>query len=194
MKCDIIIDGVGGQGVLSVAAIIAAAAQKAGLEAVQSEVHGMSQRGGAVIAHLRLADHPIHSGTIGRGQADLIISMEPMEALRYVEYLSPAGALLAASEPVVNIPDYPDLDEVHASVRRVSGSLLVDAVALAKQAGAARAANVVMVGAAMHLLPLRAEHVEEVIRDAFGRKGDKIVQANLDAFALGQEAARLEPV
>lgn len=192
MKCDIIIDGVGGQGVLSVAAVIAAAARKAGLQAVQSEVHGMSQRGGAVIAHLRLSDRPIHSGTIGHGQADLIISMEPMEGLRYVDYLSPTGTLLAASEPVVNIPDYPELEQVHAHVREVEGSLLIDALALAKQAGAAKAANVVMVGAAMHLLPLRPEHVEQVIREAFGRKGDRIVQANLDAFALGREAA-LQP-
>jgi indolepyruvate ferredoxin oxidoreductase beta subunit len=192
MKCDILLDGVGGQGVLSVAGVILAAAEKAGLEAVQSEVHGMSQRGGAVIAHLRLSDEPIHGGTISRGHAHLVISMEPMEGLRYLDYLRPDGVLLTASEPVRNIPDYPDLDSILAKVREVPGSLLVDAVRLAKQAGNARAANVVMVGAAMHLLPFQPVHVEAVLHEVFGRKGEKVVQANLDAFVAGREAASLQ--
>ncbi|MFW6198849.1 MAG: indolepyruvate oxidoreductase subunit beta [Acidobacteriota bacterium] len=193
-KTDILLCGVGGQGVLSVAAIIASAARSAGLRAVQSEVHGMAQRGGAVVAHLRLSDDDIHSATIGLGQADLVISMEPLECLRYVEYLRPGGTLLTSSEPVENIPDYPDLESVLAKVRDLPRGVVVDAVRLAKEAGSARAANVVMVGAALDLLPIGAEDVEAVLEEAFGSKGDKVVRANRDALARGREAGRLQPV
>lgn len=194
MKCDIITAGVGGQGVLSVAAIIAAAASREGFHAVQSEVHGMSQRGGAVVAHLRLASDPIHSPTIGRGQANLIISLEPLESLRYLDYLALNGLVIANTEPVRNIPDYPDLEELLDRIRALPQAILIDANRIAREAGSIKAANVVLVGAAVSRLPVGADRIRELIRNTFDAKGEKIVRANLDAFAMGQEAVQCQPV
>ncbi|MFH1808617.1 MAG: indolepyruvate oxidoreductase subunit beta [Pseudomonadota bacterium] len=188
MKFDIVIAGVGGQGVLSLSAIIASSALKEGLHVKQAEVHGMSQRGGAVVADLRLSDQPIHSNTIPRGTADLILGMEPLESLRYLEFLGPQGVVLASDEPVTNIPDYPPLDEVLAAIRALPRGTLIEAKKLAKQAGSHRASNVVMVGAASSLLPLKSATLSQFIRDMFARKGDKVVDANLKAFEMGREA------
>jgi len=187
MKCDVILAGVGGQGVLSLSAVIASGALKQGLHVKQSEVHGMAQRRGAVVAHLRLADHPVASALIPRGTADLIVSVEPLEGLRYLEYLAPHGALLTSIEPMVNIPDYPELPTLLAALRTSSRVHLVDTSELARRAGSARAANMVMVGAAVHWLPVSPATLETHIREAFARKGDAVVDANLRAFRLGME-------
>jgi indolepyruvate ferredoxin oxidoreductase beta subunit len=188
MKCYIVTAGVGGQGVLSIAGIIASSALRAGHQVSQAEVHGMSQRGGAVVAHLRISDSPIHSTTIPRGSADLVIAMEQIEALRYVEYFSESTTLLCSTERVVNIPDYPDVDPIVTAMRRLPRTALVDADRIARDAGSARAANVVMVGAAVDLLPFDAEIVRELIREVFADKGDKVVRINLDAFEAGRAA------
>jgi len=190
MKYDLIVAGVGGQGALSISAIIAASALEEGLHVKQSEVHGMSQRGGAVQANLRLSDAPIHSDLVPVGTADLLLSMEPLEALRYVRYLGPRGRLLAASEPVVNIPDYPELERVHASVRELAGAKLLDATRLAREAGSARATNMVIIGAASHLLPVKPETLRGFIARTFARKGEKVVEANLQAFEAGRGAVQ----
>ncbi len=188
MKYDIIIAGVGGQGVLSIGTIISASALRAGLRAVQSEVHGMSQRGGAVTAHLRLADREIHSPTIAPGQADLILGLEPLESLRYIDHLSPAGTLITASEPVKNIPDYPDIEEVLWEVLRQPRGYLIDATKIALESGSAKAANVVMVGAATDFLPIEAETIRGAIAEGFHVKGDRVVQTNLMAYEAGRSA------
>jgi indolepyruvate ferredoxin oxidoreductase beta subunit len=188
MKCDVILAGVGGPGVLSLSTIIAAGALKQKLHVKQSEVHGMAQRGGAVVAHLRISDAPIASGLVPLGTAELILSMEPLESLRYLEYLSPRGVLVTSTEPVVNIPDYPDLETVLATIRAMPGARLVDAPRLAREAGSPLAANMVMVGAAGDLLPVRIETLEAYAREVFRRKGDKVVEANLRALRLGREA------
>lgn len=188
MKYDMILCGVGGQGVLSVSAIIASSAMKEGLHVKQSEVHGMSQRGGAVSANLRLSDQPISSDLIARGRAAMILSMEPMESLRYLEYLAPDGVLITTTEPVVNISNYPDLDEVHKSIRALPHYILLEASKLAKEAGSSRATNMVLAGAASHYVPVKIETMEQLIRDMFGRKGEKVVESNLKAFRLGREA------
>lgn len=187
MKCDIVVAGVGGQGVLSLSAIIAQAALAEGLHVKQAEVHGMSQRGGAVVADLRIADHPIHSNTIPKGTADLILSMEPLESLRYLPYLEEGGAVLTADDPITNIPDYPQLDEVLRQVSDLPHGKVVPALKLAKNAGSARATNVVMVGAASARLPLRPETIESKIAEMFQRKGEKVVKANISAFRAGRE-------
>ncbi len=189
MKCDIVLAGVGGQGVLSISSIIAWGAMKQGMHVKQSEVHGMAQRGGAVQANLRLADQPVASDLVPLGTADLIVSMEPMEALRYLTYLAPTGTLITASEPVRNIPNYPDLERLLAEVRRLDRAIIVESEKLARKAGSARASNMVMVGAAAHLLPVPPETIAELIRQTFARKGDKVVEINLKAFAAGREAA-----
>ncbi len=189
MKYDIILAGVGGQGVLSVGAIIASSAMKEGLFVKQSEVHGMSQRGGAVLANLRLASAPIASDLIGLGGASLILSMEPLESLRYLRYLSPQGAVVTSSNPMINIPDYPDLDRLLAEIRTMPHAVLVDSEHLARQAGSTRATNMVMGGAASHRLPVKVETIEHFIRTIFAGKGDKVVETNLKAFRAGREAA-----
>ncbi len=189
MKYDIILAGVGGQGVLSVSAIIASGAMKEGLHVKQSEVHGMSQRGGAVLANLRLSDRPIASDLIPLGTASMILSMEPLESLRYLRYLDPAGAIITSSDPLVNIPDYPALDGLLAHVRSLRGAVLIDAERLARAAGSARATNMVRVGAASHHLPVPVATLEHFIESTFARKGERIVQTNLKAFRAGREAA-----
>ncbi len=189
MKFDIILAGVGGQGVLSVSSIIASSAMHEGLLVKQSEVHGMSQRGGAVLANLRLADAPIASDLIPLGGAAMILSMEPLESLRYLRYLSPEGALVTSTNPVVNIPDYPDLDGLLDRVRSLPFARLVDGEKLARAAGSARATNMVMVGAASHRLPVSVDTLEHFIRTMFAAKGEKVVETNLKAFGAGREAA-----
>ena len=190
MKCDVILAGVGGQGVLSIAAIITQAAVEEGLHVRQSEVHGMAQRGGAVLAHLRLADTVIASDLVPKGGADLILSMEPLESLRYAAWLSPKGALVSAAEPMVNIPNYPDLEGITKAIKAFPINRVVEAAALAKEAGLAKAVNMVMVGAASAFLPIKAETMEKVIEKMFAHKDVKLVEANKKAYGLGKNAAK----
>ena len=189
MKCDIILAGVGGQGVLSVSAVIASSAMQEGLHVKQSEVHGMSQRGGAVLAHLRISDQPIASDLIPRGTAAIVLSMEPLESLRYLEYLAPTGTVITASTPVDNIVDYPPVDQVLAQVRQIASAFIVDAGQLARQAGSARAMNMVIVGAASHWLPVKMETLEAFARSVFAAKGGKVVETNIKALRAGRDAA-----
>jgi indolepyruvate ferredoxin oxidoreductase beta subunit len=194
MTYDIILAGVGGQGVLSMAAIIGNAAVAESRFAKLSEVHGMAQRGGAVHSHLRISDGPIESDLIAQGTAQLIVSLEPLESLRHLAYLSPAGALVTASTPVRNIPDYPETDAVLARVRRVPNYLIVDAERLALEAGDPLAMNTVMVGAVTHLLPLQPRTLEDAVSETFARKGSQAFTVNRAAFQAGRafaEAARV---
>jgi indolepyruvate ferredoxin oxidoreductase beta subunit len=189
MKYDIVLAGVGGQGVLSLGRIIAGSAMREGLHVVQSELHGMSQRGGAVVAHLRISERPVDSSLVPRGAASLILSLEPLEALRYLQYLAPQGALITASAPVMNISDYPPLDEILTHIRSLPDAVVVDAERLARQAGLAQATNIVVAGAASHRLPLRPETLESVILSSFARKGALVADRNLAAFRAGREVA-----
>jgi indolepyruvate ferredoxin oxidoreductase beta subunit len=186
---DIILAGVGGQGILSIAFIIDSAALKEGFHIKQAEVHGMAQRGGAVQSHLRISRSPIWSDLIPRGRADLILSVEPLEALRYLDYLAPGGRIVTSSTPFVNIPDYPDKEAVLARIRRVPGSVIVDSEALAKEAGTSRAQNTVMLGAAARFLIVSPESLLEYITVLFKPRGEKILAPNLKAFELGRRAS-----
>jgi indolepyruvate ferredoxin oxidoreductase beta subunit len=190
MKYDVILAGVGGQGVLSVASIIAHAALSEGLEVRQSEVHGMAQRGGAVLSHLRIADREISGDLVPRGGADLVISMEPLESLRYVSWLKSEGVLVTAAEPFVNIDNYPDIEEVTSSIKCLPHWRLVQAAALAKEAGLAKAVNTVMVGAASLFLPVKPHSLEETIKEVFSKKDTAALAANAKAFKLGQAAVK----
>ena len=189
MKKDIILAGVGGQGALSIAAIIAHAAVASGLTVRQSEVHGMAQRGGAVVAHLRLSDTTIASDLVPQGGADLIISMEPVESLRYAAHLAPEGALVTAAEPFVNIPDYPDITAILQAIRGFPVNRIVEAEGIAKEAGLARAVNMVMVGAASPFLPIPEKTLEDTITAMFANKDPSVAEANKKAFNLGRSAA-----
>lgn len=189
MNYNILLAGVGGQGGLSVSVLIARAAMEAGLSVKQSEVHGMSQRGGEVLAHLRISDREIQSPTIPQGEADLILAFEPLEALRYLPWLSAdRGVVVSATTPIRNISTYPDIDAVLAEIRALPRHRLVDADAAAKASGSARSANVVLVGAAADLLPVPPEAIERQIEFLFARKGETIVQANREAFRNGRSA------
>ena len=188
MTCDIVLAGVGGQGVLSIAAIIAGAAMADGLKVRQSEVHGMAQRGGAVSAHLRISDRPIHCDLIASGGADLILSMEPVESLRYLSFLKPEGAIVTAAEAFVNIPDYPELGQITAAILRQPRSRVIAAAELARKAGSARAVNMVIVGAASPFIPVDRASIEASIARLFGAKDATLVETNLKAFAAGRAA------
>ena len=189
MKQDIILAGVGGQGILSIAYVIASAGLEEGLEVKQAEVHGMSQRGGAVESHLRLADGKIASDLIPRGGADLIVSVEPLEALRYFDFLGPDGMVIASRTPYVNIPDYPDVASVVAKIAEAPRHIIVDSEALAREAGSTRSQNMVVLGAASRHLIVREDDLLKYIKVLFEPRGENVLSANLKAFALGRAAA-----
>lgn len=185
MKKDIILCGVGGQGILSIATIIGEAATKAGLNLKQAEVHGMSQRGGDVQSHLRLSDAEIYSDLIAEGCADMIISMEPMESLRYLPYLAADGKIVTSNKPFVNIPNYPEMTDVTAALESLP-SVAMDIEEVAKNAGNARGANMVLLGmAARYLQILTPDQLCDAIRTIFARKGEAVVEANIKAFQAG---------
>lgn len=189
MKKDIILAGVGGQGILSIATVIGEAALKENLNIKQAEVHGMSQRGGDVQSNLRISSDPIASDLIPKGCADLIISLEPMEALRYLPYLAKDGWIVTNTEPFVNIPDYPAIEDINAELAKIANVIKVDVDAIAKEAGNPRGANIVLLGACSHLLGIEPEKFEQGIERIFARKGEAIVDSNLKVFRAGQKAA-----
>lgn len=190
MKCDIILAGVGGQGILSIATVIGEAALAEGLYLKQAEVHGMSQRGGDVQSNLRLSSEPIFSDLIERGGADIVISLEPMEALRYVEYLKPDGWIVTSSVPFVNIPNYPELEEVIAHIQSHPNHVLLDVEDLAKSVGAPmQAANMVLLGAAIPMLGIEYEKMLAGVARVFARKGEAVVETNRKAVEAGYAAA-----
>ena len=193
MKRDIILAGVGGQGILSIATTIGTAALNAGLHLKQAEVHGMSQRGGDVSSNLRIADHEIASDLIPYGQADLIISVEPMESLRYLPWLSKTGWIVTSSNPYINIPDYPPVEDILAEIRRIPNNIIIDADAIAKECGSVKAMNMVILGAASPYINMPFESLGNAIRSLFGRKGEDIVSLNLKAFEAGLKFSA-EPV
>jgi indolepyruvate ferredoxin oxidoreductase, beta subunit len=189
MKKDIILAGVGGQGILSIATVIGYIAVKEGLFLKQSEVHGMSQRGGVVQSNLRIADKEIFSDLIPQGKADMIISVEPMEALRYLPWLSENAWIITNTTPFVNIENYPDLDTIMQSIQSQPRHILVEADAIAKKLGSARSANMVILGAASPFLEWELDIYENALQFIFGKKGQEIVQVNMDAFKAGREIA-----
>lgn len=188
MTYDIILAGVGGQGVLSIATIIARAAMIDGLSVRQSEVHGMSQRGGGVQAHMRISDTTITSDLIPSGGADMILAMEPVESLRYLSYLKGDGILVTAAEPFINIGDYPELETIHAAIRKLPRQRIVAAEALAKEAGNAKSVNMVLIGAALSALPVSEKAVAQSVRDTFAKKDARLVDINMKALQLGEQA------
>jgi indolepyruvate ferredoxin oxidoreductase beta subunit len=189
MKSDIILSGVGGQGILSIATTIGMAALENHLYLKQAEVHGMSQRGGAVQSHLRISEKEIASDLIPLGKADLIISVEPMESLRYLPWLSENGWLVTNTTPFVNIADYPDMKELLAEIDKLPYQITINADEIARQVKSPRSMNIVMLGAASPFLDIPYESLENGIKKIFGKKGDKVVQLNLDALKAGSEFA-----
>jgi indolepyruvate ferredoxin oxidoreductase beta subunit len=188
MDKNIILSGVGGQGILSIAFVIDNAALDAGFEFKQAEVHGMAQRGGAVQSHLRYADHEIYSDLIPMGAADMVLSVEPLEVMRYWHFLKPEGWVVSSVTPYVNIPDYPETDEVLNQLATFPNCILVDGGLIAKAAGNLRAQNMVAVGAASSQLDFDEELLLKYVETLFKRKGEKIVEVNQRAFRFGRRA------
>jgi len=189
MKLDIILAGVGGQGILSIATVIGYAAVQSGLDLKQAETHGMSQRGGDVQSHLRISDHTIYSDLVPEGAADIILSVEPMESLRYIPYLSPQGWLVTNTTPFKNIPNYPDMDKILKEVGKVPHHVAIDADGMAKDLKNSRGMNMVMTGAASLFMNIDFEKLKEGIRYSFGRKGQEIVDLNIATLEAGRKFA-----
>ena len=187
MKKDILIAGVGGQGILSLAFVLDNATMEAGFNFKQTEVHGMAQRGGGVVSHVRISDQAIHSDMIPMGMADVILGIEPLECLRYIKYLVPDGQLIVNSQPFINIPNYPELEKIQTAIKSYQHTLL-DAAALAKQAGHFHAQNMVLLGALSQSLPMEESLLLKWLKKLFIAKGEKVVNLNLDAFQLGKQA------
>jgi indolepyruvate ferredoxin oxidoreductase, beta subunit len=187
MRKDIIISGVGGQGIVSIAATIGLAAVETGLFLKQSEVHGMSQRGGDVQSHLRLSDKEIASDLIPAGKADMIISVEPMEALRYLPMLSAEGWVITNTKPFVNIPNYPPVENIMAELNKVKKHIIIDADAIATDIGSAKSANMVILGAASPFLEMDFAKLENAIRFLFKSKGEDIINKNIEALNAGRK-------
>lgn len=187
MKSDIILAGVGGQGILSIATILGEAALNENLNLKQAEVHGMSQRGGDVQSNLRLSSNPIHSDLIPYGKADLIVSLEPMEALRYLPYLSNEGWIVTSTAPYVNIDNYPEMDAVKAELESQPNVVAFDMEEMAKELKSPRSSNMILLGAASPFIDLLPSKIEDAIHAVFGRKGEAIVEANIKAFRAGRE-------
>ena len=152
MEKNIILAGVGGQGILSIAYVIDNAALDAGFNFRQAEVHGMAQRGGAVQSNLRYSDGELHSDIIPQGLCDLIVAVEPLEVMRYWHYLRPDGWVVTSVTPYVNIPDYPEMEGLLAELSTLPNMVMVDTGRLAKAAGNLRSQNMVIVGAASNRL------------------------------------------
>jgi indolepyruvate ferredoxin oxidoreductase beta subunit len=189
MKSDIILAGVGGQGILSIATVLGFAALTDQLTIKQAETHGMSQRGGAVYSHLRISDQPIWSDLIPHGAADLILSVEPMESLRYLPYLSATGYLVTNINPFINIPNYPEMVEILAAISKLPRYVAIDADAIAKEVGSSKASNMVMLGAASPFIDIAFSKIEAGIRDIFERKGENVVDLNIEALHRGRAFA-----
>jgi indolepyruvate ferredoxin oxidoreductase beta subunit len=187
MKNDIILSGVGGQGILSIAAVIGLAAVESNLFLKQSEVHGMSQRGGDVQSHLRLSDRQISSDLIPHGKADIIISVEPMESLRYLPWLADTGWIVTNSSPFININDYPPVEEILSEIKKTKNHIIIDADSIAKETGSVKSGNMVILGAASLFIEIPFEKLENAVRSLFSRKGEEIVDINLRALRAGRE-------
>ncbi len=190
MKRDIILSGVGGQGILSIATVIGKAALDEGLHLKQAEVHGMSQRGGDVQSNLRISSDPIASDLIPTGRADIIISLEPMEALRYLPYLSAEGWIITGTTPFVNIDNYPDQEALQRDLATRPHVIAIDVEGIAREAASPRSANMVLLGAAAPFLDIEAEKLEAGVRAVFARKGEQVVETNMAAFRAGYEYAQ----
>ncbi|HOA13623.1 MAG TPA: indolepyruvate oxidoreductase subunit beta [Myxococcota bacterium] len=190
MKYDVILAGVGGQGILTIAYLLDNAAINRGLRFKQAEVHGMAQRGGAVYSHMRISDREIVSDIIPEGRADMVLSVEPLEIHRYLYMLSPEGVVVSNIAPVINIPDYPDQGVVLDALYNLPRPVALDAGAIATEAGVPKAENMAMAGAATAYMPFDLSDYEPIIRKLFERKGPEMVVANMKVLENGYRVGK----
>jgi len=190
MKTDIILAGVGGQGILSIAAILGAAALSENLYLKQAETHGMSQRGGEVVSHLRISDEPIYSDLIPLASAELILSVEPLESLRYLPYIKKEGCLVTNTTEFRNIPNYPNLESTFRELTSKLKVVQIDADKMAIEAGNPKASNMVMLGAASPFIHISEEIILKAIETVFFSKGPRVVESNIQAFEAGRRITK----
>ena len=193
---NIVITGVGGQGVLTAANILGWAALHAGYKVRLGEVHGMSQRFGSVISYVRFGED-VYGSMVPEGKADVMLSFEPVEALRYVNYLKEGGMVVVNTKPIVPVQvsmgmaSYPSLEEIRKVFEEEFKAKWIgfNAEELAEQAGHVVTTNTVLIGALTQIpeFPLNAEHVREVIKISVPPKA---VDMNMKAFDLGIKAAK----
>lgn len=193
MITNVLIAGVGGQGIILLSDVLGRAAIRSGLGVRGSETHGMAQRGGSVVAHVRLGD--AKSPLIPRGRAEYLLALEPLEALRYLDYLAEHCQAVISTTPLPpasvhgTVAGYPGVELILQELSRYAEVHPVDALSLAKRAGSVLTANVVMLGAlsALRGFPLKEEILKESIAQ---RVPPKTVEMNLTAFKLGRRAVR----
>ena len=190
MNTNIILSGVGGQGILTIAAVLDTAALSEDLNVKQSEVHGMSQRGGAVLSHVRISDNEIFSDLIPKGKADMILSVEPMELLRHIPFLKKDGWLITDSKTFKNILDYPKKDNLYKQIMSHPNHIIIKATDVAKELGNSKVANMILLGAAASLIPLSDESLKNAIQTLFKTKSDKIINLNLEAYETGKDLSK----
>ena len=189
MKLDIIIVGVGGQGILTCSMILAKAAMNANLNVITSEIHGMAQRGGSVEVHVRIGD--VLSPLIPIGDADIMIALEPVEALRYAKYLNEDSLVILNTRPVIPVTvtlgnaNYPSINEIVEKLNEITTKVVpVDASAIAEKLGSIQSTNIVILGILAKLaeLPFDYKHLEQAIREILP---PTIHDINLRAFKEG---------
>jgi indolepyruvate ferredoxin oxidoreductase beta subunit len=190
----IVVAGVGGQGTLTVAQIVMEVARRAGRFVLQSELHGMSQRGGAVHACLTIATFPVTTPVVTEGTADLLLALEPVEALRYVALLRPEAPLLVAREPVKSVAAYPDEALLYATLDAVPGCELLDTTAASRTFRLKQAPSMLLLGRTARLLPFALTEWEQVIADRLAPKGAAAVERSLRAFRSGYAVDGMRPV
>jgi indolepyruvate ferredoxin oxidoreductase beta subunit len=190
MKTNLILSGVGGQGILTIAAILDTAALQQNLYVKQSEVHGMSQRGGAVQSHVRISNSEVYSDLIPEGKADMVLSVEPLEALRYIPFLKKDGWIITDTHPFRNILDYPEESVIMKEIKKHPNHIIINATEEAKKLGNSKVANIILLGAATSLISLSDESIVEAIKTLFQTKSEKLVALNLEAYQLGKELAK----
>ncbi len=183
----LIVAGVGGQGAITIAQLVFGAAWMSGLHVLQSEIHGMSQRGGEVSAHIVLGKGAVTSPTIEEGTADLLLGLEPLESLRYVHFLKADATVISATTPIINMENYPELDSIISTLQELDNTKLVDSAMLSKELGFAQGGNMALLGMASNYLPVKNKFWKKAITERFNKKSEKIVNKNLDAFKKGRD-------
>ena len=183
----VIVAGVGGQGAITLAQLVLGAAWKSGFFVHQSEVHGMSQRGGSVNAHILFDKKEVSSPVVMEGAGNLLIGMEPLETLRYLSLLRKDAEVVSSVIPIKNMAEYPDVDKILSELKSVPGVTLVDTDKYSKELSNKKAGNIILLGIASKHMPISKKMWHEVIKERFEGKGEKIIDKNIEAFEFGRK-------
>lgn len=183
----LVVAGVGGQGALTIAQIILGAAWMDGYHVLQSEVHGMSQRGGEVSAHIIFSKDPVMSPTIEEGDADLLLGLEPLETLRHLTYLKKEANIITSITTIENMENYPTSKKILNLLKSIDGVIMIDSDLIAEEIHFSHGGNITLLGYASNYLPVNGEVWDKAIKERFKNKGNKIVDKNLLAFKTGKK-------